>query len=223
MQQLYVIFCVIFCITFIILASLLLMRVHNKLLTLITLPEILHSSALMPKNKALIYLVLMVGTLSLMFGWAGLSLPSPQQWWIVPLAIMVTWIASFFLIITLHALLAAMKHNQHLSYDLLFQQDFWLAAYLIIFTELSFLNWVKEVSTYFHKPFLGFVISYSIIIWIVGILTSWFSQTNKSAVKWSDLWSDLLFIAIIDSLIVVMLSAILLCLTLTIILLIPKG
>jgi hypothetical protein len=191
------------------------MRIHNGLLVPITLPESLHSLALTPKNKAMVYLVLMIGTLSLMFGWAKLSLPSPQQWWIVPLAIVVTWIASFFLIITFHALLAAMKRNQCLPGDLLFQQDFWLTAYLIIFTELSFLYWIKEVTTYFQKPFLGFVISYSILIWIAGILIAQFSKTSENSAKGS-----YVSIAIIDSLIVVMLSIILLYFTLEIILLI---
>jgi hypothetical protein len=193
---------------------------HNGLLAPITLPETLYSLALTPRNKAMIYLGLMVGTLLLMFGWAGLSLPSPQQWWIVPLAIVIIWIASFFLIITFHALLAAMKRNQSLSCDFLFfQQDFWLTAYLIIFTELSFLYWVKEVTTYFREPFLAFVISYSILIWIAGIFIARFSKTSESAAEWPYLWS----IAIIDSLIVVMLSTVLLYLTLTIILVVPQG
>ncbi|OQW91073.1 MAG: hypothetical protein BWK78_05575 [Thiotrichaceae bacterium IS1] len=195
--------------------ALLFMKMHNGLLVTTT-SETLHSLDLTPRDKAIVYLVLMGGTLLLMSVCAGFSWPSPQRWWIAPLAIIVTIVASFWLITTLHALLGRMKQNQQLSYDLLFQQDFWLTAYLIIFTELTFLNWLKEVTTYFQQPFLGFVIGYSIIIWIAGFLISRFSQRSESVAEWSYVW-----IAVIDSLMVVMLSTIFLHLTLGIILLTP--
>ncbi len=195
--------------------ALLFMIVHNSLLATIT-SETLRSLDLTPREKAIVYLVLMGGTLLLMSVCARFSLPSPQQWWIAPLAIIVTIVASFWLMTTFHALLGSMKQNRQLSYNLLFQQDFWLTAYLIIFTELSFLNWLKEVTTYFQQPFLGFVIGYSIIIWIAGVLISRFSQRSESVAEWSYVW-----IAVIDSLMVVMLSTVFLYLTLGVILLTP--
>jgi hypothetical protein len=157
----FVIFIILFAIV------LLLMRLHNWLMRDVSdaLPETLHLMALAPREKAIIYLVLAAGPLLLMFFLTGFSQPPIQQWEVMSMAVAVTLITSFFLLSTLHSLLDAMKRNKQLFYDLLLQQEFWLSVYLIIFTELSFLNWIKEVTTYFNWSFLLYVVGYTTIFW----------------------------------------------------------
>lgn len=189
---------------------LLLMKMHNGILA--SSPEILHFRTIAPRDKAIIYLVLMGGTLLLMLSCTRFSAPSPQRWWIMMLAIIVVMVTSFLLIITLHGALSNMKKNRQLSCNSLFEQDFLLTTYFIVFTQLSFLNWLKEVIVYFQYSFLSFIIGYLIIILITSVLISKFSQRDES----SEL--SYLPIAIIDALITSVSSIILFFVVLTVML-----
>jgi hypothetical protein len=221
---------------------LLLMKLHNWLMRDVSnaLPETLHLMVLAPREKAIIYLVLAGGSLLLMFSLTGFSPFSVLQWEMT-IAVSVALATSFFLPYTLHSLLDAMKRNKQLSCDLLGKQKFWLSTYLIIFTELSFLNWIKEVTTYFNWSFLLYVMGYMIIILVAELLILWFSQRlvnvineiqepaskvqfDNFSIKRQDKQSFSRWLfnspqAIIDSLIVVVLSIILLHVTLELILL----
>ena len=101
---------------------------------------------LTPQEQVVIYVGLFGGTVLLMFWIApilgGLIVPTSKSILNGLIAIGVTSISSLFIILTLKPLLGAMREN-NLSSGFFINQNFLLTAYLIIFTELSFLNWFK--------------------------------------------------------------------------------
>jgi glucan phosphoethanolaminetransferase (alkaline phosphatase superfamily) len=140
------------------------------------------------KEKVAYWMVLFFGTLLLMFGiaikWIA---PFPQ---LIKLdgviAIGVASILSFFIIFTFNGLLATMRQNK-LSLKFLVDQNFMLTAYFIILIALSFLNWVKEIETYAQKPFLVFVICYTVLIAVIGIFLD-IPKQNGSGKTRPDYW-----------------------------------
>jgi len=122
------------------------------------------------------------------------------------IALSVGLISSFFIIFTLKELLSTMRQRK-LSVDLLVNQYFLLTAYLVIFTNLSFLNWIKEIKTYVQTPFLSFVILYSFAIIVVGVILG-FPKTEKEDKKGVTLdkrWKAIIFL---DPMIVVFLNVV---------------
>lgn len=124
-------------------------------------PQLLELTA---RERALIYLGLVSGTLLLMFSLAGFSLVG----WATIIAFGAIVVLNFLLISTLQTVLGLMRQRKHLSILLLFNPWVVLMAGLMIAVELSFLNWVKEVVTYFQPPFGSFILSYSLLIFIVA-------------------------------------------------------
>lgn len=122
----------------------------------------------------------------------------------------IAFMSSIFIIPVLQAVLDDMR-GDNLSMKNFVSQDFLLLAYLIVFTELTVLNWLKdEVTTYFTGIFVLFMVLYSIIIIIIG-----FYLTFSKKFDWK-----LNSISILDSIILICLIGILTQITLTIILLI---
>jgi glucan phosphoethanolaminetransferase (alkaline phosphatase superfamily) len=140
----------------------LLVKVHNWLIG--NHKNLGLSITLTPKKKWSTYLVLFGGTMGLMFFLAS-SLEHGLKALIV---IGVTAIFSFFIISPLNVLLTTMREDK-LSWKFLMNQNFLLIAYLVIFTELVFLNWLKEIETYVKSLFLAFIILYSVLLVIVGL------------------------------------------------------
>lgn len=195
---------------------------HNWLMHQIPknmLPEALYLKALTPREKAIVYLVLVGGSVLLMLILTDFSLPSVPFFKIISLMVMtITLVTHFFLLNTLHIVLDEMKRDKQLLPNLMYQQAFWWSIYIIIFTELSFLYWLKETTTYFEWPFFFFVIGYSGIILIVEFLILYFSQRkqdilseDKSNEESIDRWH--IFCSIVDSLIIVIFSIIFLYIT----------
>jgi len=105
-----------------------------------------------------------------------------------------------------------------LSYGFVINQNFLLTAYLIIFTELSFLNWFKEITIYVQTQFLIFVALYSVLIMIVGIyLGIPKNDDGKKVLPTQWRWR---LVIVLNPMIVVLLAAILVKLVLSIILLV---
>jgi hypothetical protein len=90
-------------------------------------------------EQLIIYVGLFGGTMLLMF-WIASTSPFIIDG-LIPIG--VALITSWFIIITLKPLLGAMREDE-LSYRLVLNQNFLLTAYLIILTELSFLNWYSK-------------------------------------------------------------------------------
>ena len=169
---------------------------------------------LTPQEQVVVYVGLFVGTVLLMF------------WIIAPIfqfgldgliAIGVASISSLFIISTLKPLLGAMREDK-LSYGFVFNQNFLLTAYIIIFTELSFLNWFKEITIYVQTQFLIFVALYSVLIMIVGFYLGIPKNDDGKKVLPTQ-WRWRLVIAL-NPIIVVLLTGILVKLVLSIILLV---
>ncbi len=121
------------------------------------------SIELEPKERWGGYAALLFGTIALML----LIAPSSSFRLDILIAIGFSVIMSFFILLTLNSLLGNMKEGK-LSVRFLVNQNLLLVIYLIVFTELSFLNWLKEVSTYFQNQFLAFIVLYSILLVMVG-------------------------------------------------------
>lgn len=165
------------------------------------------------QEQLVIYLGLFVGTVVLMF----LMLPTSQFILDGLIAIGVTSISSLFIILTLKPLLGEMREDK-LSYGFVLNQNFLLTACLIIFTELSFLYWFKEITIYVQTPFLIFVALYSVLIIIVGLyLGIPKNDENKKVLPTQWQWR---LIIVINPIIVVLLTGILVKWVLSIILLI---
>jgi len=75
---------------------------------------------------------------------------------------------SLLIIPALQTLLGMMREDR-LSWRILINPNFLLTAYLIILTELSFLNWIKEITTYTQFRFLIFMLLYSLLIIVISI------------------------------------------------------
>ncbi len=165
------------------------------------------------QEQVITYVGLFVGTMLLMF-WVAPNLRFILEGLI---AVGVTSISSLFIILTLKPLLGAMREDK-LSYGFILNQNFLLTAYLIIFTELSFLNWFKEITIYVQTPFSTFVALYSVLIMIVGIYLGIPKNNNGKKVlptQWR--WR---LVIVLNPIIVVLLASILVKLVLSIILLI---
>ncbi len=173
---------------------------HNYLFKQYIQSEEINVVSLSPRDTAIIYLVLLVGTLGLMFTFSDFSVLinhySPL------LAIGVTFVTSFFLISIFYSLLAGMRQKLPYTFSFLLKQDFLLAICLIIFTELSFLNWIIEVIYDFQQPIDNFSISYSVLLFIVTLLILNFSSTAINI--------RLMFLTAIDISILIVLSLIVL-------------
>ncbi|RKZ91730.1 MAG: hypothetical protein DRR19_06430 [Candidatus Parabeggiatoa sp. nov. 1] len=168
---------------------------------------------LTPQEQVVIYVGLFVGTVLLMFWFA----PTSQFILGGLIAIGVTSITSLFIILTLKPLLGTMREDK-LSYGFVINQNFLLTAYLIIFTELSFLNWFKEITIYVQTQFLIFVALYSVLIMIVGIyLGIPKNDDGKKVLPTQWRWR---LVIVLNPMIVVLLAAILVKLVLSIILLV---
>ncbi|HID99325.1 MAG TPA: hypothetical protein EYP59_03435 [Thiotrichaceae bacterium] len=165
------------------------------------------------QEQLVIYLGLFVGTVLLMF-WFAQTSPFILDGLI---AIGVTSISSFFIILTLKPLLGEMREDQ-LSYGFILNQNFLLTACLILFTELSFLNWFKEIAIYVQTQFLIFVALYSVLIIIVGIYFG-IPKNDEDKKVLPTQWQWRLVI-VLNPIIVVLLTGILIKLLLSIILLI---
>jgi hypothetical protein len=114
--------------------------------------------------------------------------------------------------------LGAMREDK-LSSGFVINQNFLLTAYLIIFTELSFLNWFKETRTiYVQTQFSIFVALYSVLIMIVGIYLG-IPKNDEGKKVLPRQWRWRLVI-LLNPMIVVLLTGILVKLVLSIILLI---
>ncbi len=164
-----------------------------------------------------------INYLGLFFGGTVLSMyvvAQPSQLkldeWVV---IGVTSVLSFFILYTFKTLLTTMRLDK-LLFKLLVNQDLLLAAYLIILIELVFLNWFKEITTYVQAQFLVFVILYSVLIIVIGILLG-IPKKNGGGKRLPDDWrlkSVIISIIILDPIIVVVWASILVQITLEIIL-----
>jgi len=127
------------------------------------------------------------------------------------IALSVALLSSFFILFTLKELLSMMRQKK-LSFDLFINQYFILTAYLVILTNLSYLNWIKEIKTFVQTPFLSFVIVYSIVLMAVCVLLG-FPKTDKKEeegekrVTLEKRWKVIIFL---DSIIVVFLNFVLL-------------
>jgi len=131
----------------------------------------------------------------------------------------VTSVLSFFVLYTFKTLLTTMRVDK-LLFKLLVSQNFLLAAYLIILIELVFLNWFKEISTYVQAQFLVFVILYSLLIIVIGILLG-IPKKNGGGKRLPDDWrlkAVIVSIIILDPIIVVVWAGILVQIALEIIL-----
>jgi len=169
---------------------------------------------LTPQEQVVIYVGLFGGTVLLMF-W--IIAPISQFRLDGLIAIGVTSISSLFIILTLKPLLGAMREDK-LSYGFVINQKFLLTAYLIIFTELSFLNWFKEITIYVQTPFLIFVALYSVLIMIVGIyLGIPKNDDGKKVLPTQWRWR---LVIVLNPIIVVLLTSLLVKLVLSIILLV---
>ena len=176
---------------------------------------------LTPQEQVVIYVGLFGGTVLLMF-WIAPILGG----WIVPtsesilnglIAIGVTSISSLFIISTLKPLLGAMREDK-LSLGFFSNQNFLLTAYLIVFTELSFLNWFKEITIYIQTQFSIFVALYSVLIMIVGIYLG-IPKNDEGKKVLPTQWRWRLVI-LLNPMIVVLLTSILVKLVLSIILIV---
>jgi hypothetical protein len=168
---------------------------------------------LTPQEQVVIYVGLFVGSVLLMF-WVA---PTSRLILDGLIAIGVTSISSLFIILTLKPLLGMMREDK-LSYGFFINQKFLLTAYLIIFTELSFLNWFKEITIYVQTPFLIFVALYSVLIMIVGIYLGIPKNDDGKKVlprQWR--WR---LVIVLNPIIVVLLTSLLVKLVLSIILLV---
>jgi hypothetical protein len=168
---------------------------------------------LTPQEQVVIYVGLFVGTVLLMFWFA----PTSQFILGGLIAFGVTSISSLFIILTLKPLLGAMREDK-LSSGFFINQNFLLTAYLIIFTELSFLNWFKEITTYVQTQFSIFVALYSVLIMIVGIYLG-IPKNDEGKKVLPRQWQWRLVI-VLNPIIVVLLTGILVKLVLSIILLV---
>ena len=176
---------------------------------------------LTPQEQVVIYVGLFGGTVLLMFWIApilgGLIVPTSKSILNGLIAIGVTSISSLFIILTLKPLLGAMREN-NLSSGFFINQNFLLTAYLIIFTELSFLNWFKEITIYVQTQFSIFVALYSVLIMIVGIYLG-IPKNDEGEKVLPTLWRWRLVI-VLNPIIVVLLAGVLVKLVLSIILLV---
>ncbi len=168
---------------------------------------------LTPQEQVVIYIGLFVGTVLLMF-WFAQTSPFILDGLI---AIGVTSISSLFIILTLKPLLGEMREDK-LSYRFILNQNFLLTACLIIFTELSFLYWFKEITIYVQTQFLIFVALYSVLIIIVGLYLG-IPKNDEGQKVLPTQWRWRLII-ILNPIIVLLLTGILIKLLLSIILLI---
>jgi hypothetical protein len=92
-------------------------------------------------------------------------------------------------------------------------QNFLLTVYLITLTELSFLNWIKEITTYAQVRFLIFVLLYSLLIVVVSILLGLPEEKNEQGKRLPQQWQWRSLI-VIDPLFVILCTSILAKLTL---------
>jgi hypothetical protein len=162
-----------------------------------------------------------INYLWLFFGGTVLSMyvvaqPLELDEWVV---VGVTSVLSFFVLYTFKTLLTTMRVDK-LSFKLLVSQDFLLAAYLIILIELVFLNWFKEITIYVQAQFLVFVILYSVLIIVIGILLG-IPKKNGGGKRLPDDWrlkAVIVSIIILDPIIVVLWVSLLVQIALEIIL-----
>ena len=196
--------------------ALLLMGCHNWILSAEKVNPFKRSVIeLTVLKKWMLYTTLLMGTVSLMF-WVA---PALQFILDGLIAIFITPILSFFMLYTFKALLSTLREDK-LSLKLLVNQDFLLTAYLIILTELSFLNWFKEFTTYVQTQFLVFVLLYSLLIIVIGIGLG-IPQKNGGNKRLPEGWrlkSVIISIIILDPIIVVVWTSFLVQITLEIIL-----
>ena len=165
-----------------------------------TFPQL---AKLTSRENALIYLGLVSGPLLGMFVLAPWILP------VTLIALCVVVIFSFFILSTLNTVLSTMRQNKQLSL-LFFIDPYWLLmAVLIIALELSFLNWIKEVTIYFKWHFLWFTIGYSILLFLVAIKLSLTIDDHQFIKD-----THFITLALLDSMIVVLSVYIFLHLTL---------
>ena len=157
------------------------------------------------KQQWTIPLLLFLGTLALMLVATVLTLPFELKGVLAGLiAIAMTSIASFFIIHTFNPLLGVMKEDR-LSWQILKNHNFLLTIYLIICVELSFLNWVKEITTV-QKPFLIFIVLYAILMMAIGIFLGIPKQNGDGKVfpkKWR--WRSII---LLDPIVIVLLTGI---------------
>jgi hypothetical protein len=166
------------------------------------------------KEKIGFWVTLFMGTVLLMLYFTASSPPFLLE---KLTAILVSALTSFFIIFTLNGFLATMREGKLLP-KFFIDQNFLLTAYLITLTALIFLDWVKEVETYIQKPFLDFVILYTVLIVIISIFLG-IPKKNGDEKRWPDNWRFKMVI-LLDPFIVGLLMFILVKLTLDIILLI---
>jgi len=162
-----------------------------------------------------LYAVLLMGTVGLMF-WVA---PSLQSIFDELMVIFITPILSFFILYTLKGLLSTMREDK-LSFKWFINQDFLLTAYFIILTEFIFLNWFKELTTYVQTQFLVFVLLYSLLILVIGILLG-IPEKDGGGKRLPANWrlkTIIISIIILDPMIVVVWASILVQITLEIIL-----
>lgn len=188
-------------------------------------------------EQAIIYLLLTFGTLLLMLILTK-SLIIP----IGLISIILAFILNFFILITLNKVLSFMRQHKRLFISFITFPYLWLMIGSIIVVELSFLNWIKEVETYFWHPFAYFTIVYLLLLFLVAVAMTlktsedcffieqnfsketksnkisghktYFAQIKAISKYWNRLNRDFLLIAILDSVIVVLLTSIMLHLTL---------
>jgi len=136
-------------------------------------------------EEIIILLVLIILTLFLPFKASQLSLPDFMK--SIPdnlISICFAVIAGFVIIVTfLPKLLDKMQGK--ISYQFFFHLDFIIATLLIVITEFSVLNWIKETGIYIHEQFGEFVLLYSFSLVILGTLLEYLCRskpTNWSAI-----------------------------------------
>lgn len=159
------------------------------------------------REQAVTYLFLVVGTLLLMFWFAPLTLPATL------IAMIVTLIFSFLILLMLNEVLITMRQHKQLPILFIINPQVLLVVGFIIAVELSFLNWVKEVAIYFQKPFFNFTILYAVCLFIAAMKLSLKVNEYESAVKKN---RHFIMLIILDSIIVVLLSGIMLYITVAI-------
>jgi hypothetical protein len=189
-----------------------LIHFHNWILKRVALNPFKRSTTdLSAQEQILIYLGLFFGTVLLMF-WFAPSSPFILDGLI---AIGMTSISSLLIILMFKVLLSEMREDK-LSYRFILNQNFLLTAYCILFTELSFLNWYKEITIYVQRPFFIFVVLYSGLLMIVGIYLG--IPKNDEAKKVLPTQWQWRLVIILNPMIVLLLTGILIKLLLSLIL-----
>ena len=141
-------------------------------------------------EKVIILLALIILIIFLPFNASQLSLPDfiksiPDNLISILLAVM----AGFaIMVVFLPKLLDKMQGQ--ISYQFFVHIDFLIPTLLIVITEFSVLNWLKETGIYIHEQFGIFVLLYSLSLIILGTFLEYIFRSKPT--NWSAILSTIL-------------------------------